>query len=307
MPLLSPTKVLVLTIITLHLIVFCNGSVLVLGATGRTGSLVYQQLKQRGIQNVRALVRSLEKAKDILGCHSCDETEGIYVGDVRNLTSLLPALKGVSTVAIASGAGPNTTIEDIKAIEFLGVQNAVKGLAQDHNQDQFGGIENLRVVLCSSMGTTTMPHDHDHDHGVFETILFQKLNAEAFLGSVGMVTSIVKPCGLSSTAAAGENATLLASHDDAPTPTGSRMIPRADVARVMSELVVRKPHQNLRFDLCSIEGPVTTNLGELIDSAKWPWEQGTRSTSSARPPSSRQHTTSVVQTTILNMLRYKIF
>jgi hypothetical protein len=61
-------------------------------------------------------------------------------------------------------------------------------------------------------------------------------------------------------------------HDDAPTPTGSQMIPRADVARVMAHLVMSPPSQNLRFDLCSIEGPATTDLYKLVDSAKWGWQ-----------------------------------
>ena len=41
----------------------------------------------------------------------------------------------------------------------------------------------------------------------------------------------------------------------------------------MAELVVRPARQNLRFDLCSIEGPATTDLGALLDSAKWGWEE----------------------------------
>jgi hypothetical protein len=64
----------------------------------------------------------------------------------------------------------------------------------------------------------------------------------------------------------------LALHDDAPTPTGSQMIPRADLARVMAHLVMSPPRQNLRFDLCSIEGPATTDLYKLVDSAKWDWQ-----------------------------------
>lgn len=61
-------------------------------------------------------------------------------------------------------------------------------------------------------------------------------------------------------------------HDDAPTPTGSQMIPRADLARTMAHLVVSPPRQNLRFDLCSIEGPATIDLNKLVDSAKWDWQ-----------------------------------
>ena len=86
-----------------------------------------------------------------------------------------------------------------------------------------------------------------------------------------MTSAIVKPCGW--TMAAGKNATLLASHDDKPTPTGLRTIVRADVARVMAEIVIQPLHNNLRFDLCSIEGPANTDLVQLLNLARWEWER----------------------------------
>lgn len=51
-----------------------TGPVLVTGATGRTGSLVYLRLKQLEIP-VRALVRNASKAREMLGCTACDEAE----------------------------------------------------------------------------------------------------------------------------------------------------------------------------------------------------------------------------------------
>ena len=66
----------------------------------------------------------------------------------------------------------------------------------------------------------------------------------------------------------------MVNHDDHPTSTGSRAIPRYEVARVMAEAIVRRPAHNLRFDLCSIAGPTTTDLGALLDEARWDWEQG---------------------------------
>jgi NAD(P)H-binding len=262
-----------------------EGDILVLGATGRTGSLLYQNLinnlKDGHHGKVRALVQDRDKAREILQCDKCDESEGVYEGDIRNLTSLLPAFRHVRTVAIAtgvSGVGNNMTREYIRAVEFEGVQNAVRALAQVSNLQAYG-VTNLRVVLCSSRGTTT---PSSMLQGVFGDILFYKLNAEAFLGSIGMVSSIVKPCGLSNNE--GHNATLVVLHDDAPVPTGSFIIPRADVARVMAELVMRPPAQNLRFDLCSLHGPATTDLQQLVESAKWSWQHpitGTDTSSSA--------------------------
>ena len=56
------------------------GSFLVTGAGGRTGALVYQELKKKGLP-VRASVYSLDsQTKAALGCHKCDASEGIFVG-----------------------------------------------------------------------------------------------------------------------------------------------------------------------------------------------------------------------------------
>lgn len=248
-----------------------NAQILVTGATGRTGSLLYKKLQQLGGHvEIRALVRDTTKASEILNCHHCDESEGIFVGDVRNMTTLLPAFQGIQTVAIVTGVsgGRHSSDEDIEAIEFLGVQNQIKALAQELNLDQVG-LRNLRVVLCSSMGTTRP------STGMFGNILFYKLNAEVFLGSCGIPSTIVKPCGLLDHDTAG-NGTLVASHDD-DASIGSRAIAREYVAQVMAEAVIRRPRDNLRFDLCAIHGPPTTDYGALLDSSRWEWEEGTTS------------------------------
>jgi len=188
----------VILIVSVGATLLCGrkADVLVIGAMGRTGSLLYQELKCRGIDNVRAFVRDGAKARNILHCEACDESEGIYVGDIRNVTTLMPALRHVHTVAIATGASPKNTNQEIKDIEFKGVPNAVQALAQKVNVETFG-LDNLKVILCSSEESTWFPSNN-----TFGQIIFQKLNAETFLGSVGMTSAIVKPCGL--TMAAGK-------------------------------------------------------------------------------------------------------
>merc|ERR1719201_1705242 len=66
-------------------------TVVVTGATGRTGSLLYNRLKADGQWNVRAFIRNATKAKGILGCHACDESEGVFVGDITMPTTIEPA------------------------------------------------------------------------------------------------------------------------------------------------------------------------------------------------------------------------
>ena len=86
-------------------------TVLVTGASGRTGSAVYKLLQARkDVAAVRGLVRNVTQAKEVLGCDKCDASEGIFVGDVTKPDTLREAFAGVDALAIAVGAGgPNLT------------------------------------------------------------------------------------------------------------------------------------------------------------------------------------------------------
>lgn len=235
--------------------------VLVTGATGRTGSEVYRQLKASpSVKQTRALVTSIAKAKQYLNCSKCDASEGIYVGDVTDASSLKSAFQGVTAVAIAVGAPGNSTTKTQHAIDYEGVINQAQTLAVLNAATV--GLANLQIVLCSSMGTTIrnpLPFMGGTD-------LFYKLNAEAFLGSSGLKTVIVKPCGLST--AAGGSTTLVTGHDDKLAVTHT--IARADVAAVMVEAVLEGA-SNLRFDLCAKPGPAT-NPKDVLQQAKYPWQ-----------------------------------
>ena len=147
-------------------------AVLVTGATGRTGSLLYAKLKADSrVASVRALVTSIDKARLMLNCTKCDPSEGIYLGNVTQVSTLTAPMKGVSAVAITVGASPYSSPDLQRAIEFKGVQNQVRALAAGGGAASAAG---LRVVLCSSMGTTAPSPKHEEGG----SILFWKLNAE---------------------------------------------------------------------------------------------------------------------------------
>ena len=104
-----------------------TGYVLVTGATGRTGRLIYEGFKSaRGANGVRALVRNLSTAAAVLNCSACDASEGIFLADVTDPASLTPAFAGVSVVAIAIGeTNYSATEEQMEAVEYTGVMNQV--------------------------------------------------------------------------------------------------------------------------------------------------------------------------------------
>lgn len=266
-----------------------NNVVLVTGATGRTGSLLYHELvrkRQKGlVSSVRAFVRDPEKARRVLGCKRCDESEGIYTGDVTNPSDLSRATGdgSVTTLAVAVGAGARSSPEIQRAVEFDGLVESVKALAKaaEHGGGGENNKRNLRVVLCSSMGTNIVPQPEWAGN-----ILFWKLNAEAFLATSGIPeTVVVKPCGLPE-GMAGKNSTLRVGHNGTfvdDDDNDYHTISREDVASVMAEAAVLVApsdddnnncnSNNLRFDLCSKPGPATKDLKALIQSARWEWDR----------------------------------
>jgi len=237
-------------------------TVLITGATGRTGSLLYSTLSASNVK-LRALVRNADKAREVLNCTSCDERDGIFVGDVTRRQDLIHAARGVDTLVILAATGMGDTPEQQRAVEFDAVVSSVAALAQEANTDVDGKTtRHLRVVLCSSMGTTFLGGD-------IGDILFWKLNAEAFLGTAGIGSTIVKPCGL--THGVAGNSTLLVGHNDSLLNGKFHSVSREDVAAVMAQAVLSRS-QGLRFDLCSMPGPGTTDLGALLAKSRWSWD-----------------------------------
>ena len=216
-------------LLTLSSVQAAPPTLLVTGATGRTGSLVYALAKADSrIGAVRALVMNLTTAKAVLNCSACSESEGIYLGDVTKPATLSAAFAGVDTVAIAVGSPEGVSKDEMIAIEFTGVENQVAALAN-------GSSDVPHVVFCSSGGTTN-PKPPAFEGGAS---LFWKLNAEAFLGGSGVGSTVVKPCGLNSKA--GSKHRLVTGHDDKlPFPGQAISIARADVARVMVEAAAQR-------------------------------------------------------------------
>jgi len=247
------------------------GPVLVTGADGRTGSLIYHLLKTQSdapAPTVRAGVRSLDtQTKARLNCTKCDPSEGIYVLDVTKPHTLTAAFDGVRTVLCAVGAGENDNQTQQEKIEFFGVQNQVAALAAGN--PKVTSLSDLTFVLCSSMGTTN-PKPLPFEGG---SVLFWKLNAETFLGTCGVTTAVIKPGGLVDQA--GGNSTLLAGHDDSLlTKVMPPLVARADVAAVMvaAAVQVQKTKRQLRFDLVSKPGD-PTDPADVLRDALWPWQR----------------------------------
>jgi hypothetical protein len=261
--------------VLLLLVVSANASpvVLVTGATGKTGSLIYNMLKEQGV-TVRGFVRNATKAQEVLKCTKCDASEGIYIGDVTKPEDLKDAVQGATALAICTSAIPHCTdFKDPsscsypktgypKDVDWLGGKAQVTAFAMQ-NKNTPGP-----VVLISSMGTTEP--DSFLDKLGNGHIGFYKLNEESYIMGSGMPWTIIKPCGLSDDEPGKRE--LLAGHDDEMHETPP-MIPRADVARVAAKALLQPSEAvGLRFDLCSRAGNPTTDVAKVFAAARYPWQ-----------------------------------
>lgn len=149
----------------------------VAGATGQTGRRIVQELINKNIP-VRALVRNLETAKEILP----PETE-LVLGDVLNRDSLEKAIGDSNVLFCATGASPSLDPTGPYQVDYQGTKNLVD-LAKTK------GIEHFVIVssLCVSQ--------FFHPLNLFWLILYWKKQAEGYLQESGLKYTIVRPGGL---------------------------------------------------------------------------------------------------------------
>lgn len=149
----------------------------VAGATGETGRRIVKELVKRNIP-VRALVRNLEAAKEILPV----EAE-LVVGDVLKKDDLSVAIADCTLVLCATGARPSFDPTGPYLVDYEGTKNLV-------DVAKAKGIEHF--VLVSSLCVSQFFHPLN----LFWLILVWKKQAEEYLQKSGLIYTIVRPGGL---------------------------------------------------------------------------------------------------------------
>lgn len=150
---------------------------LVAGATGQTGRRIVQELVDRQIP-VRALVRDLEKGKEIL-----PSAAELVVGDVLKPETLKQAIADCTVILCATGAAPSFDPTGPYKVDYEGTKNLVDAA-------KAAGIEHL--VLVSSLCTSKFFHPLN----LFWLILYWKKQAEDYIAKSGLTYTIVRPGGL---------------------------------------------------------------------------------------------------------------
>jgi len=222
-------------------------TVLVTGATGATGLEAYKWLQQQDGIAVRALVRnaSIDKARNVLGCKKCDESEGIYLGDVTVLDTLTLAMANVDALLIAVGSNKMA-----KEVIFDGTLNQIAAYAAAPGAD----LKDKQIVKVSTALTTKRYNLIDTFTG--GSFFFHGVS-DSDIAVSGIPWTIVQPCRLGN-AKAHKNK-IVVSHDDEPLPDGHQIsgpsagvVSRADVGHIAAYAAVHPQETTgVKFDFCA--------------------------------------------------------
>lgn len=227
--------------------------VLVTGATGKTGSIVLEKLRQRSdLFAAIGFARSASKVEERFG-----STAGFHIGDIAEAGALNQALAGCQALVILTSAVPQMQAPpqpgERPTFSFIpgGMPEQVDYLGQKYQIDAAvqAGIEH--IVLVGSMGGTNVNHPlNSLGNG---NILIWKRKAEQYLIDSGIPYTIIRAGGLQDQP--GGQRELLVGKDDqfltnnlSGIPTS---IPRADVAEVVVQALLEPSALNKAFDLIS--------------------------------------------------------
>jgi len=227
--------------------------VLITGATGRTGSLVFEKLRNMSATfNPRGFARSPQKAEERFGT-----TEGFYFGDIQNPTDLTPALEGCDALVILTSAIPQMKAppQPGQRPEFTYPEGGWPEQVDYHGQvnqieaAKAAGVKH--IVLVGSMGGTNEQHPlNKMGNG---NILIWKRKAEQYLIDSGIDYTIIRAGGLLD--APGGQRELLVGKDDQllqnPPDGIPTSIPRADVAEIVVQALMEPVARNKAFDVIS--------------------------------------------------------
>lgn len=212
---------------------------LVAGATGQTGQYIVKQLVQKDI-SVKALVRDLEKAREILP----SEAE-LVVGDVLKTETLKAAIKDCDLLLCATGASPSFDPTSPYQVDFQGTKNLVEAAKQEDIK---------HFVIVSSLCVSKFFHPLN----LFWLVLYWKKQAEEYIQQSGLTYTIVRPGGLKNE----DNADRIIMSSADTLFEGS--IPRPKVAQVCLESLFQPAAKNKIVEIVASPEAEAQSWSELF-------------------------------------------
>jgi hypothetical protein len=265
--------------LALHLVtvpLVAGRTVLVTGATGKTGLAAYKWLQEQEGVEVRALVRNATTAKPKLGCDKCDESEGIFVGDVTKKETLAAAMANVDSLLMAVGSNSHA-----KDVIFEGTLNQIEMYATAPGNGPT--LQDKQIVKVSAALTTLRvnPIDIAFGGGSF----FYHSVSDQDISVAGIPYSIIQPCKLNDLNAPPHQTKLIVGHDDKPLPDGhaisgptAGMISRADVGQLAAWAALHPAETDgTKFDVCADatkkpEGTQEEEIQRVFQEGLLPWD-----------------------------------
>ncbi|MGC9502352.1 NAD(P)H-binding protein [Baaleninema sp.] len=211
----------------------------VAGATGETGRRIVAELVRRDIP-VRALVRNLDRARDLLPPQA-----ELVTGDVLQPDSLPEAIGDSTIVLCATGAQPSLDPTRPYKVDLEGTKHLVDA-ARDKGIQQF--------VLVSSLCVSQFFHPLN----LFWLVLYWKKQAEEYLQTSGLTYTIVRPGGLKNEDSASP--IIMRSADS----LFEGSIPRAKVARVCVEALFCPDARNKIVEIVAKADAPKTEIAQLF-------------------------------------------
>ncbi|MDX2144460.1 MAG: SDR family oxidoreductase [Rhodospirillaceae bacterium] len=209
-------------------------TVLVAGATGRTGSVLIQSLKSQGY-TVRALARDVEDAKKELG-----EGYDWVKADIRSKSDVAAAFQGTTIDYVISAIGSRTWIgaNSPQFVDYVGTKNLAEAAAQ-------AKVKHFVVVSVGNIG----PHVDQTREPSFGYLQYWKTKGEDAVKASGIPYTIVGPGGLVERPA-GQQAIKLTARKDYK----RGQISIADSAMVAVDALKNPDARNKSFGIINVDG-----------------------------------------------------
>ncbi|MDJ0331320.1 SDR family oxidoreductase [Planococcus sp. S3-L1] len=214
-------------------------NVLVIGANGQVGRNIVKELSEANHQ-ATAMVRKedqIDKMKELGAAN-------VVLGDLEKDFSA--AFEGVDAVIFAAGSGPKTGADKTLTIDLWG---SVK--AAQYAQDK--GVK--RFVQLGSVGSD----NPDAGGEAMKPYLVAKRTADDLLKATNLDYTIVRPGALSDEDKSGK----IEISSNGFSSLEGRSIPRADVAKVLVDVLDRNNTYHKTFEVLQGEQPVSDQLETL--------------------------------------------
>lgn len=258
-------------------------SVAVAGATGRTGSLVVQELLNRGV-SVVALVRNLDKAEETLPTSSANlKVIKCDLGNEGDIKQAVASTDAAIWCATGFSDGPSSIIDRIKSIfgvalapkksiDAVGIVALAEAFASSSSVNGSGSGSKLpKVIMCSSAGVTRPSWDDEKKElfvGAADipivrlnpfNILNIKAESEEKLRQSGTPYCIYRPSGLNDQHPAGCRPVF--SQGD----VAVGRINRKDVAAILVDCLATEEATGKTFEAFSLVGyPPAKTIGPSL-------------------------------------------